>query len=167
MSSYAGDSVAPSSAGSELLTGPVYGGKGSKKQRKALAAHTKKVKKAYEKFVKLAKKAKKLGGGVLSDKEQGILKARGEINDIIIKRNNDPASLTPEEQQKLADFESGQEYTPPVESASVEQPTPNAPQATGGRRSKGMFKKGSKAARDFMAMLRARRGKSRRGSRRY
>jgi len=134
MSSYAGDSVIPSAASSSLLTGAVYGGKGSKKQRKALAAHTKKVKKAYEKFVKLAKKANKMSGG-----EEDMTKPKNILD----------AS-----------------YSPDIDTNTANNTA--IPKSSGGRRHRrSMFKKGSKAARDFMAMLRARRGKSRRGSRRY
>jgi hypothetical protein len=78
---------------SSLLTGPVTGGRRSKKASKALMRHTKKVKKAYRKFVQLANK--KVGGvkcradGSSDYVENGRDKCEpGETQKIETKRGN-------------------------------------------------------------------------------
>jgi hypothetical protein len=164
----------------------------SKKQKKALASHTKKMKKAFDKYAKLAKKVKKMRGGV--DEDSAMVDPNATVkpdsastavavapavpsdssddddNELFNKDKEEYLENSLSDQQQLQQQQQQQQSQQQQQQQSQQQlqqgEDPPDSNIIGGRR-RGLFKKGSKAARDFMAMLRAKRGKTHRRSRRH
>ena len=147
----------PSSGTTGLYTGSVTGGKGKGKgshkgSSKASARHTKKVKAAYEKFLKLSKR--RVGGAQIDVKDETPL---SEICGAIETEDTNEFMNRGEEETQEDEIKQGEA----VSALNEEEQEAEDTSAGGG----GRFKKGSLAAKQFMARLRSMRHKKHHGKR--